>query len=943
MSDSIFNKAIYLEDVPFDQWRKYIGNGYRSCVYMQDANKNGQIVFFGFDKNNQPATFICPHKSHVCYNVKYQTQQKDVYGNNVETKWFKNKYDRDQYVKKAEGLHIVECYSPEQEFLHKMFDKDSFDETFNKQKLRIHYLDIETEMSATFEKPATARNRINMLTIYDSKTEKFYTWSLEHAEIDFKEDPLKDYPKDKFVFFEFHNDETALLEHFLNWIEDNRSDVVYGWNIKNYDVVYVVRRIENVLGTQAAKRLSPVGRYYIKDVNHDNERADVGAEIEVTIAGLFIADGLVLYRDKFMISHPDGGFTLDNIGEVEGCGNKIHYDGTLKDLYLNNYQKFYEYNVRDVDLCKRIDDKCKLIQQARTITSCGVSDYNSIYGSIRYLINSVTAFANVQLGKVFNSYIAKKKDFPPFEGAFVFPTIPGIYRGGIGTIDFASLYPSILRSMNISPETYVGKVLVYRKDKTNICLPIDVDHEPMFNIHDDSIAKADDIVGYSLLLPNGQQKKIELEQIRALVKTKCIYTANNTLFLKHEVKTGIIPLWCKFYYTNRKSTKKKQMSIFHQLHNDEIVSKMSKDDIFKAKTNMENYESLQLAYKSMINSIYGCMGNGFSSIANPHLAQSVTRTGKFCNTSTQAYVRTLFERLFKIDKNYIPVCGMDTDSIFINLKCVSDEMRRRYNLGPNVREWPKKHRKALWNYVSMLTEKEINPYVRNLVHNYCGTSKQDILTYELEYMSSDAIYESKKHYFAHLIFKEGDFVDENKVTGIELKKTIHAKEMKDIMAKIYDGVVNKFWSEEQYKQFIYDQYDNFTKYNVDEIAFWKGYNVERQSTGFLQMGVGTTGTAKAVTYYNQLINALGISKKYETIEVGNRVRLIYLQPDNIYGIDVIAYKPGQWPKEFSNLFKIDYIKMFNKIIIEPLKRFREATHFETVDPSKQVVQDIFAL
>ena len=105
---------------------------------------------------------------------------------------------------------------------------------------------------------------------------------------------------------------------------------------------------------------------------------------------------------------------------------------------------------------------------------------------------------------MFNSYIAKKKDFPPFEGAFVFPTIPGIYRGGIGTIDFASLYPSILRSMNISPETYVGKVLVYRKDKTNICLPVDVDHEPMFNIHDDSIAKADDIVGYSLLLPNGQ-------------------------------------------------------------------------------------------------------------------------------------------------------------------------------------------------------------------------------------------------------------------------------------------------------------------------------------------------------------------------------------------------------------------------------------------------------
>ena len=84
----------------------------------------------------------------------------------------------------------------------------------------------------------------------------------------------------------------------------------------------------------------------------------------------------------------------------------------------------------------------------------------------------------------------------------MFPTIPGIYRGGIGTVDFASLYPSILRSMNISPETYVGKILIHRKDKTGAYLPVDIDREPMFDIYDDNIAKAEDIVGYSLLLPN---------------------------------------------------------------------------------------------------------------------------------------------------------------------------------------------------------------------------------------------------------------------------------------------------------------------------------------------------------------------------------------------------------------------------------------------------------
>jgi len=230
--------------------------------------------------------------------VKYETDEKDMYGHYVATKWFKNAYDRKKYVDEC-SLRIVECMRPESEFMHKMFDGCVLDDDFNKQKLRVHYIDIETEISDTFMKPSIAGNRINMMTIYDNFTDKFYTWSLSHAEIDFKEDPLKDYPEDKFVFFEFNDDEEQMLGHFLNWIEDNYPDVSFGWNIKAYDWPYIVRRIENTLGKGQAKRLSPVGKYFIKEVNHDNERADVAAEIEVNIDGLFIADGLVLYRDKF--------------------------------------------------------------------------------------------------------------------------------------------------------------------------------------------------------------------------------------------------------------------------------------------------------------------------------------------------------------------------------------------------------------------------------------------------------------------------------------------------------------------------------------------------------------------------------------------------------------------------------------------------------------------
>lgn len=242
---SMLSDAIYMDDVPKSQWKDYgIGKGYRSVCYMTDNEKHGKIVLFGFDVNGDRQTYVFPWKSYVKYNVKYKSDEQDIYGHNVVTKWFNSKWERDNYVKNATGFKVVECLKPEQEFLHFMFDEDVLDPDFNKQKLRIQSIDIETEISDQFMPPSRAENRINMITIYDNFTDKFYTWSLSHADITFKEDPLKDYPKDKFVFFEFHDDEYDMLENFISWIEDNYPDVSYGWNIKAYDWPYIVRRIE---------------------------------------------------------------------------------------------------------------------------------------------------------------------------------------------------------------------------------------------------------------------------------------------------------------------------------------------------------------------------------------------------------------------------------------------------------------------------------------------------------------------------------------------------------------------------------------------------------------------------------------------------------------------------------------------------------------------------
>lgn len=939
MSESVFNNAIDLSDIPRDQWRKnYIGPGYRNVFYTTNHNREGQIVLFGFDLAGNPKTFICPHQSYFKFRVKYDTSEKDIFGNYVETRYFKSSYERKKRLEDiGQSLWIVECLKPEQEFLQEMFYKNCLDESFNTQPMRMQFIDIETEVSDVFMKPSEAGNRINMITIYDTLTEKFYTWSLEHAEIDFKEEPLCNYSKDKFVFFEFNNNEERLLESFLDWIEGNYPDISYGWNIKAFDWPYIVRRIENVLGKNQAARLSPVGKYRIKEVNHDTPKADVSAEIEVDISGLFIADGLVLYRDKFLIAPAlDGGYNLSNVGEHENLGKKIQYEGTLKDLYVKDYQKFYEYNVRDVQLTVKIEEKCKLTNLARKVAGRGLCPYGTIYSSIAYLTGSLIAFSKDKMDAIFQSYLNRPNVKEEYEGAFVFPPVKGVYRGGIACVDFNSLYPSGIRSANMSVETYVGKI-----SKMNVLFD-NANQRRAFNL-EEYIDINDDTINDLWFYPanGGKRKQVKREDIVRLVKTKCIYTRNNTLFLKHSVKQGVISAWCKHFYNLRKTTKKKGQALDLEIYKGNIP----KDQLAKAKLDVENLDADQHSLKIMLNSVYGMFGTNHSPIYSAHIAQSITRTGKFCNISASKFIKKRFKDMFGIDDSYASVASGDTDSQFVNIACVTDDFKKKYGLDDNLAKWDDESKLKLWKWVDNFVETEVNPFVQNdLIGKTYHTEHPEVLRYSLEYIGACGIYEAKKHYAVHKILSEGpEIVDKVKFSGIELKKASTPATVKDILRDIYLGVLKDDWNEHMFIDYVNSAYEKFKTLTVSDIAMWKGYNTAREAVGFLAMETGATGISKACTYYNQMVEHLKIGKKYDTILLGQKVRFSYIIPSNEYGIECIAFHDGQWPKEFDNIFKVDYDVMFDKMVLSPLKGFLEATKFKKVDPRKQVVFDIFDL
>jgi hypothetical protein len=285
------------------------------------------------------------------------------------------------------------------------------------------------------------------------------------------------------------------------------------------------------------------------------------------------------------------------------------------------------------------------------------------------------------------------------------------------------------------------------------------------------------------------------------------------------------------------------------------------------------------------------------------------------------------------------------NSQFVHIGAVTDYFKQEYGLCDDLAEWDDESKLKLWKWMDDFVENEVNPFVQNdLIGKTYHTEHPEVLRYSLEYVGSVGIYERKKHYAVRKIISEGpELVDKIKFSGIELKKASVPPAVKDILRDIYMGVLTKNWAERDFINYVNASYDKFKELTISDLAMWKGYNTGREASGFLQMELGATGISKACTYYNQLIEHLKIGKKYDMILLGQKIRFAYIIPGNEYGIECIAFHDGQWPKEFDEIFKVDYDVMFDKMVISPLKGFLEATKFKQVDPRKQVLFDIFDL
>lgn len=377
-----------------------------------------------------------------------QTNYQDIYGNFCIPRTFGTCSEAREWIKKMDGIG-QEAMGMDDFTLAYISDRYKGVIDYNRDVIRIANMDIEVT-APEFPEPKYAKYPIDAITHYDSIEDKYFVfdllgdvdrWSATEA---VKRGELPEELVKKVVYYPFDN-ETDLLLGYIDFWRNHFPVIFTGWNVEGFDIPYVINRITNVLGKKAAARLSPFGKIKSKVITN------LYGEKEIfSILGITILDYLDLYKKFSFTNQPT--YNLDYIGEYEVNETKIHYDGPINKLRGNNHQLYISYNIQDVALVGKIDNKRCFIELALSM---------AYYSKMK--VQSVMSPIKTWDAIIFNSLKAQKKVIPPckshpkesYPGAFVKEPVINRYKY-VMSFDLTSLYPSIIRQVNISPETLAG-------------------------------------------------------------------------------------------------------------------------------------------------------------------------------------------------------------------------------------------------------------------------------------------------------------------------------------------------------------------------------------------------------------------------------------------------------------------------------------------------------
>ena len=771
---------------------------------------------------------------------KKKTKYKTLTGDYVDEIRPGTVRDCRNFYQKYEDVEGFDIYGNDRYIYQYISEKYPEDEIkFDISKIKLVTLDIETTAEYGFPDVESASEEILAITIQDYTTKQIITWGVK---------PFAN--KQENVTYHHCHTEHELLSHFINYWMQDVPDVVTGWNIQLFDIPYICKRLNRVLGEKLMKRFSNWG------LVTEGEVVIMGRTHPVfDVGGLTQLDYLDLYK-KFTYKAQES-YRLDYIAEVELGQKKLDHSEfeTFKDFYTKGWQKFIEYNIVDVELVDRLEDKMKLIELALTMAYDAKVNYADVFYQVRMWDNII--YNDLKKRDIVIPPRNKSQKNEKYAGAYVKEPIPGKYDWVV-SFDLNSLYPHLIMQYNISPET-----LLEERHPTATVDRI-LNEEVNFELHKD----------YAVC-------------------------ANGAMFRK-DIR-GFLPQLMEKMYGDRVVFKKKMLAAKQQY--EKTPTKALEKEIARCN-------NIQMAKKISLNSAYGAIGNQYFRYYKLANAEAITLSGqvsiRWIENKTNEYLNNLLQTK---DTDY--VIASDTDSIYINFGPLVDKFfgAKSSDKAAIVSILDKICQEKLEPFIEGSYEQ---------LASYVNAYDQK-MQMKRENIADRGIWTAKKRYILNVWDSEGVRYEEPKLKmmGIEAVKSSTPapcrRMIKDALKLMMSG------TEEDVIDFIDKSRAEFKSLPPEQISFPRSVSDVQKYKGSAEIYIkGTPIHVRGALLYNHYLKDKKLTNKYSLIQNGEKIKFCYLKKPNILHENVISFIQD-FPTELGLDKYLDYDLQFDKSFLEPLK------------------------
>lgn len=835
--------------------------------YTNVTRFGNQIFYRGYKDGRRVQTKI-PFSPTLYVPVENRTDHRSLDGRYLERMKFETMREAKEFIEQFKDVDNLSIYGNTNYVAQFITEKFPNDIQFDASLINITTIDIEVASNEGFPEPEEAKYPIISIAIKNNIDNTFYVWGLGDYDV------TKSIMTDNLVKYEKCRDEHEMLIKFIaHWGSPSKiPDVVTGWNIRNFDIPYLINRASRVLHEDTIKKLSPWGKVEERIVTMQKKQVQM-----YDIMGIAQLDWMDLFK-KFGYSYgAQESYRLDHIAYVILGERKLDYDGSLHSLYMTDHQKFIDYNIRDVDLVDRMEDKVGLIVLCLTIAYRAGVNYNDTFGTTNIWDTLIYRYLTPQ-GIVVPPNKESIKE--AYEGGYVKEPQCGVHDW-VASFDVNSLYPNIIVQWNMSPETIAkGR-------------------------HDHRVSPDSILEGY---VPE---------------KTEFGICGSGQMFSNE--KQGFMPKIIEEMYDERVKIKKLMLNAKKEL---EACDESNKQEIYRIERDIARYENQQTAIKLLLNSLYGALGNKYFRYFTMEIAEGITLSGQMIIRWAEKAVNDYLNKALKNQKHKDYVIAIDTDSVYVKLDDI-------------IKVTGVTDKQAITNFLDKLCSEAIESVLSRSFDNLADQMNcyKKRLSMKREAIADRAIWTAKKRYILNVLDNEGVRYAKPKlkIMGIEAIKSSTPGTCREAFEELFKVLISGTETETQ--AFIRSYREKFDQLPAHEKAFPRGVSSvkEYQSRDTIYKK-GTPINSRAAILYNYMLQKQGL-KTYTPIKDGDKIKYIYLYPNNPTREDVIGFV-DILPPEFKLDKYIDNEKQFEKAFLEPAKLILDAIGWKAEAVS--TLEDFFA-